>query len=102
MTFTYPSAWVDITCAEQVDGVQRFDIGSHIFNPLLQVISWIVGDVVVLGAIFGLPHHEVQICLGSRLVHEVVSEDCGIVPACNMPVSARLQPKLIAATDCAT
>ena len=78
------------TCAEQVDGVQRLDIGSHVLNPCLQVVGWVVGDVVLFGTISGLTHHNVQLCLGARLVHQVVPQYGGIIPAPHMALKWRV------------
>lgn len=78
------------TCAEQMDGVERLDIGSHVLDPCLQVVGWIVGDVVLFGTISGLTHHNIQLCLGARLVHQVVPQDGGIIPALRMALKQRV------------
>lgn len=70
-----------VTCAQQMDGVHGLDVAGHVLDPFLQVIARVVGDVVVLGAIIGLALDNVQLCLGARLVHEIVAENGRVLPA---------------------
>lgn len=64
-----------------MDGVHGLDVAGHIFDPLVQVVARVVGDVVVLGAVRGGALDDVELGLGARLVHQVVPEDGRVLPA---------------------
>ena len=68
------------TGRQEMDGIDGLDIAGHVLNPLLQIIGGVVGDVVLLGAIGGHALHNVELCLGAWLVHQVVAEDGGVLP----------------------
>ena len=69
------------TCRQQMDGVNALDVGSHVLNPRLQIVSRVVGDVVNLRPVCGLALSDVELCLGAGLVHQVVPEDGRVLPA---------------------
>ncbi len=69
------------TSGQQVDGVDRLDVGRHVLNPGLQVVGGVVRDVVLAAAVRGGPLDHVQLALAARLVHQVEPEDAGVLPA---------------------
>lgn len=64
-----------------MDGIDGLDVGSHVLDPGLQVVGRVVGDVVDLGAVSGLALGDVELRLGAGLVHQIVPEDGGVLPA---------------------
>lgn len=76
-----------------MDRVDGLDIGSHVLNPGLQVISRVVGDVVDFRPVSGLALRDVELSLGAGLVHQVVPKNGGILPAGTAAGSAVIPQK---------
>lgn len=64
-----------------MDGVHGLDVTGHVLNPLLQVVTRVVGDVVVLGAVGSCALDNIELSLGARLIHQVVPKYGGVLPA---------------------
>jgi hypothetical protein len=64
-----------------MDGVHPLDKLRGVLDPVLQIVCKVVADVVDLPAVCRLSPHHIQLVLRPRLVHQVVREDGGVVPA---------------------